>query len=69
MPLLDHLLDFDKGRKILETMSRKIFELYSNKIKEEISNLIGTEVKELYFDSKKVEGEFVLTIIFTDVIL
>ena len=69
MPLMDHLLDSSKGREILKTLNRKIFKLFRNKVKEELTNLIGIEVKNLYLDADKIEGEFVLTIIFLDLII
>jgi uncharacterized protein YbcI len=69
MPLLDHLLASDKGREVLKTMSRKLFELFKADIKEKLSNLIGIEVKDTYLDTDKVDGEFVLTVIFFDLII
>jgi uncharacterized protein YbcI len=69
MPLLDHLLSFDKGREVLKTMSRKLFKLFKDEIKLELSSLIGIEVKDTYLDTEKVEGEFVLTVIFSDLII
>lgn len=49
-------------------MNKKIFKLFRDKIEAEISSLVGIEVKNLYLATDKVEGEFVLTIIFTDLI-